>query len=100
LGGSASYISLTASYFSDTVRLVGVVGHDFDPNDRARFTERGIDLEGLQTDTSGKPFFWAGKYHEDLNTRDTLVTELNVFEHFQPVIPEAHRDSRIVCLGN
>lgn len=100
LGGSATYISLTASYFASPVRLVGVVGHDFQSRDIQRLRDKGIDLDGLQTDHSGKTFYWAGRYHFDLNTRDTLVTDLNVFERFDPVIPESYRDSHIVCLGN
>lgn len=100
LGGSATFISLTSSYFASPVRLVGVVGHDFAEADIQRFRDKQVDLEGLQIDRSGKTFYWAGRYHFDLNSRDTLDTQLNVFEHFNPVIPEAYKDSRIVCLGN
>ncbi len=100
LGGSATYISLAASYFTGPVNLVGVVGKDFADEDMQLFRDREIDLEGLQVDNSGKTFFWKGRYHYDLNTRDTLDTQLNVFEHFDPVIPEAYRDSRYVALGN
>lgn len=100
LGGSASYISLASSYFTPHNRLVGVVGHDFAQSDLQRFSDRGVDLTGLQHDKSGKTFFWKGRYHFDLNSRDTLDTQLNVFEHFNPVIPDAYRNSDIVCLGN
>lgn len=100
LGGSATFISLTSSFFTSPVRLVGVVGHDFADADIQRFRDKNIDLEGLQIDTSGKTFYWAGRYHYDLNTRDTLDTQLNVFEHFNPVIPDAYKASKIVCLGN
>lgn len=100
LGGSASYISLASSYFSQHNRLVGVVGNDFQESDLQRLRARDIDLTGLQVDNSGKTFFWAGRYHYDLNSRDTLDTQLNVFERFNPVIPDAYRDSDIVCLGN
>jgi sugar/nucleoside kinase (ribokinase family) len=100
LGGSATFISLTSSFFTEPVRLVGVVGHDFADADIQRFRDKHIDLEGLQIDTSGKTFYWAGRYHFDLNTRDTLDTQLNVFEHFNPVIPDAYKASKIVCLGN
>lgn len=100
LGGSASYISLASSYFVNPVNLVGVVGNDFSEDDIRMFRNHGIDLEGLQIDNSGKTFFWKGKYHYDLNTRDTLDTRLNVFEHFDPVIPELYRDSRYIALGN
>lgn len=100
LGGSASYISLASSYFVNPVNLVGVVGNDFSEDDIRMFRNHGIDLEGLQIDNSGKTFFWKGKYHYDLNTRDTLDTRLNVFEYFDPVIPEPYRDSRYIALGN
>lgn len=100
LGGSATFISLAASYFHQDVRLVGVVGHDFDPADIALLQSRKIDLEGLQHDHSGKTFFWSGRYHFDMNSRDTLDTQLNVFAHFNPVIPEAYKNAEFVCLGN
>jgi sugar/nucleoside kinase (ribokinase family) len=100
LGGSASYISLASSYFSQHNRLVGVVGNDFAESDIQKLRNRDIDLTGLQHDSSGKTFFWAGRYHYDLNSRDTLDTQLNVFERFNPVIPDAYRNSDIVCLGN
>ncbi len=100
LGGSATYISLTSSYFHDSLQLVGVVGKDFADSDLQRFKDKNIDLEGLQIDNSGKTFFWQGKYHFDLNNRDTLDTQLNVFEKFDPVIPESYKDASIVCLGN
>lgn len=100
LGGSASYISLASSYFSQHNRLVGVVGNDFAESDIQKLRNRDIDLTGLQFDASGKTFFWAGRYHYDLNSRDTLDTQLNVFERFNPVIPDAYRSSDIVCLGN
>lgn len=100
LGGSATYLSLTSSYFSNDIRLVGVVGNDFAQTDIQLFRDKKIDLEGLQVDESGKTFFWAGRYHFDLNSRDTLDTQLNVFEHFNPVIPERFKNSRYVCLGN
>ncbi len=100
LGGSATFISLTSSFFTAPVRLVGVVGHDFADADIQRFRDKNVDLEGLQIDTTGKTFYWAGRYHFDLNSRDTLDTQLNVFEHFNPVIPDAYKASKIVCLGN
>lgn len=100
LGGSATYISLAASYFTKPVNLVGVVGKDFADEDMRLLRSREIDLEGLQIDESGKTFFWKGRYHYDLNTRDTLDTQLNVFEHFDPVIPQSYSDSRYVALGN
>jgi len=100
LGGSATYISLTSSYFHKDVNLVGVVGKDFTQEDIDLFKSKDIDLQGLQMDESGNTFFWKGKYHYDLNNRDTLDTQLNVFEHFDPIIPESYRDAKFVALGN
>ncbi len=100
LGGSAVYISAAASYFTAPVRLVGVVGGDFPASATDLLNERSIDLEGLQTIRDGKTFRWSGRYHYDLNMRDTIVTELNVFEQFDPQIPAAYRRSKYVCLGN
>lgn len=100
LGGSAVYISVAASYFTAPVKLVGVVGGDF-PKEHIQFLqERNIDLDGMQTVQGGKTFRWSGKYHYDLNSRDTLLTQLNVFEKFDPVIPDAFQKSSYVCLGN
>ena len=100
IGGSAMYIATAASYFTAPIRTVGVVGGDF-PQEGIRFLEgRNIDLEGLDVVKEGKTFRWAARYHYDLNVRDTLLTELNVFETFEPTIPESYRHSRWVCLGN
>lgn len=100
LGGSAVYISTAASYFAAPVRLVGVVGGDFPKSAISFLEERNIELEGLQKIENGKTFRWSGKYHYDLNMRDTLFTQLNVFEKFDPKIPEVYRKSKYVCLGN
>jgi sugar/nucleoside kinase (ribokinase family) len=99
LGGSATYISLSASYFTGPVNLVGVVGNDFPKSYIQLLEDHNIDIEGLQI-VEGKTFRWSGKYHYDLNVRDTLFTELNVFEKFDPLIPEKFRRARFVCLGN
>lgn len=99
LGGSATYIALAASYFSGPVELVGVVGNDFPDEYLKLLEDHNIDLEGLQKE-EGKTFRWGGKYHYDLNVRDTLFTDLNVFEKFDPVIPEKFKKSKYVCLGN
>jgi sugar/nucleoside kinase (ribokinase family) len=100
LGGSATYISAAASYFTNPIRLVGVVGGDF-PKEGMRFLEeRHVDLEGLEIVENGKTFHWAGRYHYDLNVRDTLTTQLNVFEKFDPKIPPRYKNSTYVCLGN
>ncbi len=100
LGGSATYISLAASYFSGPVGLVGVVGSDFPKKYIELLEERDIDLEGMQIVDGEKTFRWGAKYHYDLNVRDTLFTELNAFQNFNPVIPEPLRNSRYICLGN
>jgi sugar/nucleoside kinase (ribokinase family) len=98
LGGSASFFSVAASFFTP-VNLVGVVGSDFGEKERAAFAGRDIDLAGLET-VEGKTFHWGGRYSFDLNSRDTLFTDLNVFEFFKPRIPAAYRQSRHVFLGN
>lgn len=100
LGGSAVYISVAASYFTAPVKVVGVVGGDFPKGHIEFLKERNVDLDGLQIVQRGKTFRWSGKYHYDLNSRDTLLTQLNVFEKFDPVIPEAFQKSTYVCLGN
>lgn len=98
VGGSATYFSVAASFFTD-VRLVAVVGEDFGEQGGRVFEGRSIDLAGLQT-VPGETFRWKGEYGFDLNTRETIYTKLNVFEQFQPVIPEAYRSSPFVFLGN
>ncbi|MCW5894494.1 MAG: sugar kinase [Bacteroidetes bacterium] len=100
LGGSATYIAAAASYFTAPIRLVGVVGGDFPKSGMEFLESRGIDLDGLEVVKDGKTFHWAGKYHYDLNNRDTLATDLNVFEKFNPKIPEKYKKSKYVCLGN
>jgi len=98
VGGSATYFSVAASFFTD-VRLVAVVGDDFGDSGASLFEGRKIDLAGLQT-VPGETFRWKGEYGFDLNTRETIYTKLNVFEGFQPVIPEGYRSSPFVFLGN
>ena len=100
LGGSATYISLAASYFSAPVELVGVVGADFPTQYIEMLAQHNVDLEGLLIIEGEKTFRWGGKYHYDLNVRDTLFTELNAFQNFNPIIPESFRKSRYICLGN
>jgi sugar/nucleoside kinase (ribokinase family) len=100
VGGSATYISAAASYFVNPIRLVGVVGGDFPAKGLAFLEERNVDIEGLEVINDGKTFRWAGRYHYDLNERDTLYTDLNVFETFDPKIPEKFRKTKNVCLGN
>ena len=99
-GGSATYLTLAARFFAEHVALVAVVGGDFPEEYVHVFRSRNIDLQGLTIDAGGKTFSWGGRYHQDYNQRDTLFTHLNVLSTFDPVVPDAHRDSRIVCLGN
>jgi sugar/nucleoside kinase (ribokinase family) len=98
LGGSATFFALAASFFAP-VRLVGVVGDDFGEKELSVFRERGIDLQGLER-SPGKTFHWQGRYSYDLNARDTICTDLNVFEFFKPKIPAAYRRCEHVFLGN
>ncbi len=100
LGGSSTYISLSASYFTAPIWLVGVVGSDFPKEHIELLQQHGIDIEGLEIIEGGKTFRWGGKYHYDLNVRDTLFTELGVFENFDPKIPEGKRNPDFLVLGN
>ncbi|GAB2765183.1 PfkB family carbohydrate kinase [Rhabdobacter roseus] len=100
IGGAATYITLAASYFTEQNNLVAVVGGDF-PQDMIDLLEtRGVDTEGLQIKADGKTFFWSGKYHTDMNTRDTVDVQLNVMGEFDPVIPEAYQACQYLMLGN
>lgn len=98
LGGSANYFSLAASLYSK-VRVVGVVGEDYDAKDYEMLTSRGVDTRGLQKQP-GKTFHWTGKYEGDMNEAITLATDLNVFEHFNPQLPAEYKDSSYVFLAN
>jgi sugar/nucleoside kinase (ribokinase family) len=100
VGGAATYAGLAASYFYDKVKIVAVVGDDFKQSEIDVFTEHGINTEGLQIKKGEKSFFWSGRYHNDMNTRDTLATELNVLADFDPVIPESYQDCEYLMLGN
>lgn len=98
LGGAASYFALAASYFTP-VRVVAIVGEDFTDKERAIFRGRNIDLSGVEH-ASGKSFFWAGRYSQNMNERTTLATELNVFADFRPSLPDTYCDSSYIFLGN
>lgn len=100
VGGACTYIALAASYFVTPVRIVSVVGGDFPQEMLDNLKNRGADLEGLQVRPNEKSFFWAGKYYRDLNTRDTLDTQLNVLADFDPVLPETYRHAEFLMLGN
>lgn len=100
LGGAATYIGLAASQFQVDGAIVSIVGGDFPKENLRMLEEKGMDLSGLEVVESGKTFFWSGKYHNDMNTRDTLVTDLNVLADFNPKVPEDYRNSQVVMLGN
>ncbi len=98
LGGSASYASIAASYFSRP-QVVGIVGEDFEEHHMSKLGDQGVDVRGIEA-VPGKTFHWKGRYHENFKDRDTLETALNVFQHFDPSIPEAYRLTKYVFLGN
>ena len=100
IGGAATYISAAASFFTDKINLISVVGDDFPSHEIERLNKRNINTDGLQIIKGGKSFFWAGKYHTDMNTRDTLATELNVLADFNPLIPSQYQDCEFLMLGN
>ncbi len=101
LGGAATYIGLSASNFENVdSAIVSVVGDDFPKKHIDMLLANNIDLSGVEKVEGGKTFFWSGKYHNDMNTRDTLETELNVLENFNPIVPAAYKDSDVLILGN
>ena len=100
IGGSATYIGLSASYFYKKIKLVSVVGSDFPKATIAQFNKKGINTDGIEVIKGKKSFFWSGRYHMDMNTRDTLVTDLNVLADFNPVLPAASRKPDFLMLGN
>ena len=100
LGGAATFIGLAASQFRADSAIVSVVGGDFPLKYLDLLKNKGIDISGIEIVKEGKTFFWSGKYHNDLNNRDTLTTELNVLENFDPVIPDHFRDADVLMLGN
>jgi sugar/nucleoside kinase (ribokinase family) len=100
VGGAASYIALATSYFTKNTKLVAVVGEDFPQEFIQTLQDRGVSTEGLQIKQGEKSFFWSGKYHTDMNSRDTLVTELNVLGNFDPIIPDSYQDCEYLMLGN
>ncbi|MCO4292158.1 PfkB family carbohydrate kinase [Solitalea sp. MAHUQ-68] len=100
VGGAATYVCLAASYFTKNANLVAVVGDDFPEEEIRDLNNHGINTEGLQIKKGEKSFFWAGRYHNDMNSRDTLVTDLNVLADFDPIIPESYQDCQFLMLGN
>ncbi|HQQ94224.1 MAG TPA: PfkB family carbohydrate kinase [Bacteroidia bacterium] len=100
VGGAASYISLAASYFTRQIEVVSVIGEDFPKDFLDTLRSKGVGLQGLQVKAGEKTFFWKGKYHNDLNSRDTLDTQLNVLADFDPIVPESARNAEFLMLGN
>jgi len=100
VGGAASYISLAASYFTKDIQLVSVIGDDFPDSFLNTLKLQGINLDGLQIKKGEKSFFWSGKYHNDLNNRDTIDTQLNVLANFDPIVPESSKNCEFLMLGN
>ena len=100
LGGAATFIGLSASHFNLQSAIVSVVGDDFPQEYLDLLTSKNIDISGLEVVKGGKTFFWSGKYHNDLNSRDTLITELNVLADFNPVVPQNFKNADVVMLGN
>jgi sugar/nucleoside kinase (ribokinase family) len=100
LGGAATFIGLAASQFKLDAAIVSIVGGDFPKKYLELLTNKNIDISGIEIVEDGKTFFWSGKYHNDMNSRDTLITELNVLADFKPVVPKDYRDAEVVLLGN
>jgi sugar/nucleoside kinase (ribokinase family) len=100
IGGSATYAAWAASYFTQPIRQVSIVGGDFPQEEINALKERGVAFEGVEVVPDGKSFFWSGRYHLDMNTRDTLVTDLNVLAQFDPKIPASYQDCQYLMLGN
>ena len=100
LGGAGTYIGLSASFFNLQSAIVSVVGDDFPQEYLDLLIERNVDISGLEVVKGGKTFFWSGRYHNDLNSRDTLDTQLNVLADFQPKVPQNYKDADVVMLGN
>ncbi|MEZ8003435.1 MAG: PfkB family carbohydrate kinase [Patiriisocius sp.] len=100
LGGAATYIGLSSAQFDIDPAIVSVVGGDFLQSDIQMLESKGINTQGLEVVKEGKTFFWSGKYHNDMNSRDTLATELNVLETFTPQVPDSYKDAQVVMLGN
>lgn len=100
IGGSATYVAWSASNFCNNIKQVSIVGGDFPQNEIDALAERGVTFEGVEVVKDGKSFFWSGRYHMDMNTRDTLVTDLNVLAQFNPQLPDAYQDCEFLMLGN
>ncbi len=100
IGGACTYISWSASYFTNDIHLVSIVGEDFPEIELQNLRDRGVNLDGLEIVRGGKSFFWSGKYHNNMNSRDTLITDLNVLADFNPILPPNAQSAKYVMLGN
>src|SRR5687767_5838019 len=100
VGGSATYVAYAASHLVKPIRQISIVGEDFPLTEMEELKSRGVEVEGVKIVKGQKSFFWSGKYHLDMNTRDTLVTDLNVLADFDPVVPASYQDSEFLMLGN
>jgi len=100
VGGSATYVAYAASNFIEPVQQISIVGYDFPQEEMAELQSRGVQTEGVEVVADKKSFFWSGKYHLDMNSRDTLVTDLNVLEDFNPIVPESYQGAEFLMLGN
>jgi sugar/nucleoside kinase (ribokinase family) len=100
IGGSAIYLAWAASNFTKPIKQVSIIGGDFPQEEMTVLEERGVQFEGVEVVPDGKSFFWSGRYHTDLNTRDTLVTDLNVLAQFNPLVPDSYQDCEFLMLGN
>src|SRR3978361_876142 len=100
IGGAATYIAWSASNFTKNIKHVSVVGYDFPAEEINQLEKRGVSMEAVQVKKDEKSFFWSGRYHMDMNTRDTLETQLNVLGTFQPVVPASYQDCEFLMLGN
>jgi len=100
IGGSATYVAWAASNFYQPCKQISIVGGDFPQEEIEQLEKRGVNFEGVEVVPDGKSFFWSGKYHLDMNSRDTLVTDLNVLAQFNPIVPESYQDCTYLMLGN
>jgi sugar/nucleoside kinase (ribokinase family) len=100
IGGSATYVAYAASHFVTPIQQISIVGYDFPQEEMDELTSRGVQLDGVEIVADKKSFFWSGKYHNDMNTRDTLITDLNVLADFNPVVPESYQGTEFLMLGN
>ena len=100
IAGSATYIALATSFFDVESAIVSIVGRDFPQDDLKKLSNRNINLEGVEIDNSGYTFYWKGRYHKNLNRRDTLVTDLNTLANFNPIVPDRFKDAEVALLGN